>query len=131
MESSLGVTAQQRLVIRIVGRLPGISAGRLAKVLHVHPSTLTGLVKRLDKKGMIERRADPSDGRCTLLCLSRKGRLLDVETEGTVEEAIRRALQRLAPGARAAARETLAIIASTLDEYGSGHEGRAHGDRRS
>lgn len=115
MESTLGVTGQQRLVIRIVGRFPRISAGRLARVLHVHPSTLTGLVKRLEGKGMVERRADPSDGRCTLLRLTRKGHLVDVASKGTVEAAIRRALKRTSPRARVVAGEVLSLIASTLD----------------
>lgn len=120
MESTLGVTGQQRLVIRIVGRFPWISAGRLARVLHVHPSTLTGLVNRLEVKGMIERRADPSDGRCKLLRLTATGQLVDVASEGTVEAAIRRALKRSSPGARVVAGEVLTLIASTLDELRPG-----------
>jgi hypothetical protein len=39
-ETELGVTGPQRLVLRIVGRFPGIPAGHLAQLLHVHPSTL-------------------------------------------------------------------------------------------
>src|SRR5205814_3197165 len=46
MASAFGVTGPQRLVLRIVGRMPGISAGRLAEVLSVHPSTLTGVMRR-------------------------------------------------------------------------------------
>src|SRR5688572_10921067 len=44
-----GITGPQRLVLRVVGRYPGIAAGELANVLHVHPSTLTGVLKRLEK----------------------------------------------------------------------------------
>src|SRR5206468_4578402 len=40
MEATFGVTGPQRLVVRIVGRFPGIAAGRVAQILHVHPSTL-------------------------------------------------------------------------------------------
>ena len=46
MESRLRVTAPQRLVVRIVGRYPGVSAGELSEILHLHPSTLTGILGR-------------------------------------------------------------------------------------
>src|SRR5262245_45581529 len=61
METSLGVTGPQRLVIRIVGRFPGVAAGQLARILHVHPSTLTGILKRLEQRGIVSRQADPED----------------------------------------------------------------------
>ena len=47
MEQRSGVTGPQRLVLRVVGLFPGISAGALARLLHVHPSTLTGVLHRL------------------------------------------------------------------------------------
>src|SRR5438132_8459125 len=40
---------RSRLVMRIVGRFPGIAAGRVAQILHVHPSTLTGILKRSEE----------------------------------------------------------------------------------
>jgi len=63
MARSLGVTGPQRLVIRIIGRSPGISAGLLARILHVHPSTLTGVIERLERHALLRRRHDPTDGR--------------------------------------------------------------------
>ena len=89
METMLGITAPQRLVIRILGRFPGMSAGLLAIVLHLHPSTLTGVLKRLQRRGLITRRADPRDRRRAVFGLTAKGRSLDVEAEGTVEAAVR------------------------------------------
>jgi hypothetical protein len=47
MSAELGVTGPQRLVLRVVGLSPGISAGRLAAVLRLHPSALTGILQRL------------------------------------------------------------------------------------
>src|SRR5512146_1996532 len=44
MEAQLGITGPQRLVVRIVGRCPGVSARELAHTLHLHPSTLTGVL---------------------------------------------------------------------------------------
>src|ERR687884_1409361 len=70
MESRFGITGPQRLVVRIVGRFPGISAGALADVLHVHPSTLTGVLRRLEERGVLQRRGDPNDGRRALFGLT-------------------------------------------------------------
>jgi MarR family transcriptional regulator, organic hydroperoxide resistance regulator len=97
MEATLGITAPQRLVVRIVGRFPGISAGEVAEILHVHPSTLTGVLKRLEARGFVERSADPKDARRALLGLTARGRKLDALRTGTVEAVVRRTLRGL-PG---------------------------------
>jgi DNA-binding MarR family transcriptional regulator len=114
MQRSLGVTGPQRLVIRIVGRFPGIPAGDLARLLHLHASTLTGIVARLERHGLIGRRADPRDGRRSLLGLTDNGRRFDVATEGTVEAAVARALERISADELQAARATLQSIADSL-----------------
>jgi MarR family transcriptional regulator, organic hydroperoxide resistance regulator len=85
MESQLGVTAQQRLIIRCVGKFPGMTAGQLATMLHVDPGTTSAALKRLEDKGLLDRHSDPRDGRRTLLGLTGKGRELDGPATGTVE----------------------------------------------
>src|SRR5207248_10820126 len=61
MESELGITGPQRLVLRVVGQFPGLSAGELAHIVRLHPSTITGILQRLVARGFLERRTDPSD----------------------------------------------------------------------
>jgi DNA-binding MarR family transcriptional regulator len=114
MQKSLGVTGAQRLVIRIVGRFPGIPAGDLARLLHVHASTLTGILVRLERLGLVRRRSDPRDGRRSLVGLTENGRRFDVATEGTVEAAVARALERLSADELQAARAALQAIADSL-----------------
>lgn len=93
--TQLGVTGPQRLVIRILGRRPGISAGALAELLHMHPSTLTGVLKRLEAGKLIARTADPGDGRRAVLHLTATGKRLDRSSHHTVEAAVSQALARL------------------------------------
>lgn len=114
MERSLGVTAPQRLVIRIVGRFPGIPAGALAKLLHVHPGTLSGILKRLEKRGLLQRRDDPGDRRRSLLGLTDRGRTLDAEAAGTVEAAIAQVIAHTEPDKLAATREVLQSLSRAL-----------------
>lgn len=118
METSLGVTAPQRLVVRIVGRFPGIAAGEVSAILHLHPSTLTGVLRRLERRGLVERTVDPADGRRALLALTARGREVDELRSGTVEAAVRRALRRLPPGTRRAARQAAEALAVELGKLG-------------
>ena len=114
MEATAGITGPQRLVVRIVGRFPGIAAGRVSEILHLHPSTLTGVLKRLEAHGLLERRADPADARRALLVLTAKGRAVDAVRGGTVEAGVRRALGKLPARSVAAAREVLEVLAAEL-----------------
>ena len=114
MEVELGVTGMQRVVIRLIGRYPEIAAGRLAELVHVHPSTLTGVLRRLVDRGFISRERDPSDARRTRFVLLPPGVAIDSTQAGTVEAAVRRALARLPPESVDAARTVLAAVAEEL-----------------
>jgi MarR family transcriptional regulator, organic hydroperoxide resistance regulator len=116
MAATLGVTGPQRLVVRIVGRFPGVSAGQLAEILHLHPSTLTGILKRLDRRGLLTRKRDPRDGRRAVLGLSAVGRRLDVRAAGTIESLTRGVLAKLPRRKVRFTREVLAALARGLSE---------------
>jgi MarR family transcriptional regulator, organic hydroperoxide resistance regulator len=94
MEADVGITGPQRLVVRILGCCPGVSAGQLAAILHLHPSTLTGVLRRLEDRGVIERSPGERDRRQALLRLTASGRAVDRRHVGTVEDAVRRVLAR-------------------------------------
>jgi MarR family transcriptional regulator, organic hydroperoxide resistance regulator len=114
MEATLGLTGPQRLVLRLVGRFPGIAAGKLAQILHVHPSTLTGVLKRLEKRGLIERRSDPLDGRRALFALTDAGLAMDVPATGTVEAAVQRVLSRMSRARIIGTQDVLTALAEEL-----------------
>ena len=63
MARTLGITGTQRFVCQLATDRPGISAGELAAVLHLHPSTLTGVLERLTRRGLLERFPDATDAR--------------------------------------------------------------------
>lgn len=114
MRLRFGVTGPQRFAIRIVSRYPGISAGELAALLHVHPSTLTGVLDRLVRRGLLSRWTDPRDGRRALFRATASGRRLDRLRDGTIEASVRSALARLPPARLAAARAALQALAGGL-----------------
>jgi DNA-binding MarR family transcriptional regulator len=92
MKTRFGISGSERMVVRLVGRYPGISAGELARILRVHPSTMTWSLKRLVQRGLVSRRADAADARRALFTLTAKGAVKDAIKQGTVEAAVRKAL---------------------------------------
>jgi MarR family transcriptional regulator, organic hydroperoxide resistance regulator len=57
---------------------PGQSAPMvaLARSLHCHDSNVTGLVDKLEQRGLIERQSDPKDRRVKLIALTKAGETL-------------------------------------------------------
>jgi DNA-binding MarR family transcriptional regulator len=118
MESRLGITGPQRLVLRLVGQFPGVSAGVLAELQKVHPSTLTGVLRRLEERGFLRRKKDPRDARRALLWLTTKGMRLNEIRTGTVEAAVGQALSQVSPEALAGAHQTIAVLRESLEQQG-------------
>ena len=108
MAQTIGVTGPQRLVIRIIGQLPDQMASEISATLGNHPSTLTGVLARLEERGLITRELDAEDRRRARFNLTAKGKKIDHEQRGTVEAAVKRALGR--------ANRT--SVAHTLDLFG-------------
>jgi DNA-binding MarR family transcriptional regulator len=115
MQANFGVTGPQRLVLRIVGTFPGLSAGDLARTLHVHPSTLTGILQRLEGRRLLRRLTDPSDARRVQLEITARGKRLTVPSVGTVESAIKRLMSTWTDSELNVTRRTLTAIAEELD----------------
>ncbi len=116
MARTLGVTSPQRLVIRLVGQNPNITARDLATTLGIHPSTLTGVLARLEKMKMIARTIDPEDRRRARFALTEAGKQIDRTKRGTVEEAVRRALDRADEATRAKSSVLLSLLVDELTQ---------------
>lgn len=97
MGKALGLTAQQRLTLRCIGRFPGITAGQLANLLQIDAGTLSTSLQRLERRELIERRRDPVDTRRVTLSLSLGGREFDAPRDGTVEAAADRLVSETSP----------------------------------
>ncbi len=109
MEVQLGVTAQQRFILRCIGKYPGLTAGQLASLLHVDPGTVSTSLNRLEKRDLLERRRDSRDKRRIAIGLTAAGRALDRPAHGTVEAAVEQLL-------RNAASNELTTMSKVLDD---------------
>ena len=118
MASDIGLTGPQRLAIRIIGRAPGMAAGELASLMHLDPSTVTGILRRLEQGRMISRKVDPADARRSRLTLTARGRDVDRRSAGTIEAAVRRTLASMRSHQVEAAAQLLTALAAQLLEDG-------------
>ena len=105
------LTQPQTAVMREIVRNHGINLKDLSRAVSLAHSTVSGIVDRLEKRGMIERRPDPADGRVSCIYPAevvkdfvreripalRSGPLQEALERATAEEraSISQALQRL------------------------------------
>jgi DNA-binding MarR family transcriptional regulator len=64
-----GMTRAQVIILTRLERQPGLSQNEMAALCEVEPITIGRLVDRLEARGLIERRADPTDRRIKRLHL--------------------------------------------------------------
>jgi DNA-binding MarR family transcriptional regulator len=103
------------MVVGHVGEHPGITPSELARFFHLHPSTLTAVLKRLVHRRVLLRRADALDARRGRLTLAARGVALDGVQKGTVEARVRAALEGVAQAEIEAASAVLARVQRALD----------------
>jgi DNA-binding MarR family transcriptional regulator len=118
MDRRLGVTAQQRFVIRCVGKYPGIIASRLARILHLDAGTISTALARLETKRLVERRRDERDRRRVSVVLTPAGAALDQSMEGTVESAVAELCETRNPKDLAATKRSLEALTRLIDAQG-------------
>lgn len=116
MRKTLGITGPQRLVLRVVGQFPGLSAGETAHLVRLHPSTITGVIQRLVDKKLLIRDRDPKDTRRMRLRPVQRAERYIRPSAGTVEAAVKSALQSMPPSHVTHARAVLAAVASALSD---------------
>ena len=115
MERTIGVTGPQRLVLRIVGQSPNKVASEIAATLGIHPSTLTGILARLEERGALVREVDPDDRRRARFRLTPTGKRIDGLRKGTVEAAVRRAIARAGDDTVERTAAMLALLVEELE----------------
>ena len=90
-------------VLSLVAHNPGVTSRQLCAALNVLPPNLVGLIAALERRGLIERRPHPSDGRAMGVHLTPTGAELTQQAEQTAAQLEEDATARLT----AAERKTL------------------------
>ena len=106
-----GLSGPQVWALTILKAEAGLSARELAARMFVHPSTVTGIVNRLVRKGAITRTVDSKDRRGVRLSATRSGGQILKTTPPPVQVGLTRALAALPPRRLRDLRTSLARIA--------------------
>jgi len=117
LERSAGLTPAQRFVLEQLsdGPLPTLNA--LAERTHTTQPTVSVVVARLVRRGLIVRRPDPADGRRTALHLTTAGSRLLRRTELPAPVHLAAGLQRLGTAEQ---RRLAAALEAWVDAAGLG-----------
>ena len=70
----LGLYRGQPPLLQTLGHQEGLSHSELARQLHVKPSTITQMIKRMEQAGFVQRRRDAEDERVSRVYLTDLGR---------------------------------------------------------
>lgn len=81
-----GLTAGQPKVLDFLGRHDGSVQKRIAAGCHIDPATLTGLLGRMEEKGLILRRSEGGDRRALHVYLTEEGWRLQKQVRRQMEE---------------------------------------------
>jgi DNA-binding MarR family transcriptional regulator len=110
----LGLTRSQCQVLAHLVRLQGIHQSALAELLEIKPITLTRIVDRLEKAGLIERHIHPDDRRIKLLYLASRAHPLLDEIFAIGAATRGEALQGVLEGERERLFATLSVMKTNL-----------------
>jgi homoprotocatechuate degradation regulator HpaR len=77
---------QQWRVLRVLGEHGAVETGKVAREAFILGPSLTGVLARMERDGLITRSRDPEDQRCTVIEATARGRQL-VKTLSTSIEA--------------------------------------------
>ena len=72
----LGATADQYVILTMLAEEDGIIQQELMRRVFSDPNTVSAMLGRLEKRGLIRRRAHDGDGRARCVYLTAKGRRL-------------------------------------------------------
>lgn len=111
---TISVHVGQDHVVHRLAIQEGITQSQLAEALCVDASTMTKTLARLERDGVVERRADPTDARVSRVYLSAHGRTLVAPVVGIWTQAEQQLVKDLSETERALLRRLLMQVLANL-----------------
>jgi DNA-binding MarR family transcriptional regulator len=125
----LGITRSQWWVLAFLSRRDGMKQTALADDLDLTRVAIGGLLDRMESGGLVERRADASDGRARRVFLTKAGAKLVTTIRKSVERVELEILARISEeDLNQAAATLLALKESLLEKIGADANGGADSD---
>jgi DNA-binding MarR family transcriptional regulator len=110
-ERRVGVTGAQLFVLETLAAAPPLSMNELAERTRTHQSSVSTVVARLARQGLVRRARDPEDTRRVQLTVSPEGRRLVGRAPDVAQTRLIRALDALPAASRRTLADALAEVA--------------------
>lgn len=81
-----GLSDQQWRVLRVLGEHGTVETGRVAREAYILGPSLTGVLTRMERDGLVRRERDPADQRRTVVEATAKGRRMVERLSTTIEQ---------------------------------------------
>ena len=116
----LGLSMAQLNILYTLKRCGEMPMSRLAEMLNVSLSNATGLIDRIEERGLVERTRVPEDRRIVLIRVTREGEQLLTELDILSDDLLRSVLGRLTARELTAVGTAFAAIRDALVEAAGG-----------
>lgn len=108
------LTLPQWRALGQLSKTDSLSQVALAGLIDTDPMTLSGMLERLETKGLVERIADPNDSRAKLVRLTPKSRALAEKMKAVAAEVFADALEGISEEDQAVTLSVLSRISANL-----------------
>jgi MarR family transcriptional regulator, organic hydroperoxide resistance regulator len=112
--AEVGLHVGQEMVLLHLWQRDGLTPSELAEALSVEPPTVTNMLSRMERAGLLKRCRDPEDARCTRVYLTEQGRELRVPVERCWEAVEEHALSGVTAEEEALLRDLLVRLHDNL-----------------
>ena len=117
IEKRFGVSIPQLMCLQFLSEQQDYktTASKIKDYLMLNASTVTGILKRLEGRGLIAKLPNTKDRRATFITLTAKGADLLKEPPTTLQEKLTARLQRLTPAQISALDENIDLLVQIMD----------------
>lgn len=112
------LTGPQIATLRAAQRMGAITISALARAVHLSQPTVSGILNRLERRGLVERKRSDDDRRSVVIEVTEEGRRVLDEAPSLLQERFRAELARLEDWERHWMLSALERIASMMDAEG-------------
>lgn len=118
MVDACGLTGPQLVVLRAVGRLSGASVSALARSVSLSQPTVSGILERLERRGLVRRERREHDRRSVFVSMTPEGGRVLHEAPSLLQDRFQRELARLEEWERTQMLSILQRVAGMMDAEG-------------
>ena len=119
LAGSHGLTGPQMLCLREITTRGSLTTGALARAVALSPATLTGILDRLEARGLVSRERRPEDKRRVLVSLTALGKQMSQELPSPMQERFGSRLTDLSIDEQTAIRMALGNVAKMMETDGA------------